>query len=77
MPQASLAATVSRFNGFARSGRDADFGRGDSVYDRYYADPVNRPSPCLAPVATPPYYALRIVPGDLGTKGGMRTDARA
>jgi 3-oxosteroid 1-dehydrogenase len=72
-----LAATVQRFNHFARSGKDEDFGRGDSAYDRYYGDPRCRPNPNLAPLDRPPFYAVRIVPGDLGTKGGLRTDERA
>jgi len=72
-----LAETVHRFSGFARSGKDEDFGRGDSAYDRYYGDPRCRPNPNLAPLAQPPYYAIKIVPGDLGTKGGLRTDERA
>jgi 3-oxosteroid 1-dehydrogenase len=72
-----LAETLQRFNGFARSGKDEDFGRGDSAYDRYYGDPRCRPNPNLAQLAQPPYYAIKIVPGDLGTKGGLRTDERA
>ena len=75
-PQA-LAATVARFNGFAEAGSDEDFRRGDSAYDRYYGDPRRRPNPNLAPLAAPPFYAVKIVPGDLGTKGGLRTDERA
>ncbi len=75
-PQA-LAQTVARFNDFARKGRDEEFRRGDSAYDRYYGDPRCRPNPNLAPLARPPFYAVKIVPGDLGTKGGLRTDARA
>jgi 3-oxosteroid 1-dehydrogenase len=74
---AGLEETVERFNGFARSGKDTDFGRGDSAYDRYYGDPRCRPNPNLAPLAQPPFYAIKIVPGDLGTKGGLRTDERA
>jgi 3-oxosteroid 1-dehydrogenase len=74
---AALAATIARFGGFARSGRDEDFHRGDSAYDRYYSDPRRRPNPCLAPLDTPPFYAVKIVPGDPGTKRGLRTDARA
>ncbi|NUT41166.1 MAG: 3-oxosteroid 1-dehydrogenase [Thermoactinospora sp.] len=77
VPSSALRQTVTRFNGFALAGRDADFHRGDSAYDRYYADPGVRPNPCLAPLWLPPFYAFKIVPGDLGTKGGMRTDARA
>jgi 3-oxosteroid 1-dehydrogenase len=74
---AALAKTVVRFNEFAHAGQDADFHRGDSAYDRYYGDPRRRPNPCLAPLETPPFYAIKIVPGDLGTKGGLRTDERA
>jgi 3-oxosteroid 1-dehydrogenase len=72
-----LAKTVDRFNDFARAGKDADYGRGDSAYDRYYGDPNCKPNPNLAPLAEPPFYAIKIVPGDLGTKGGLRTDERA
>jgi 3-oxosteroid 1-dehydrogenase len=72
-----LVKTVTRFNEFALAGRDEEFGRGDSAYDRYYGDPRCRPNPNLAPLARPPFYAAKIVPGDLGTKGGLRTDERA
>jgi len=71
-----LIKTVTRFNEFAAAGRDEDFGRGDSAYDRYYGDP-RLANPNLAPLARPPFYAVKIVPGDLGTKGGLRTDERA
>ncbi len=77
VPADALAKTVQKFNDFARAGRDEDFGRGDSAYDRYYGDPNCKPNPNLAPLAQPPYYAIKIVPGDLGTKGGLRTDERA
>ncbi len=73
----ALAKTVARFNEFAEAGRDVDFGRGDSAYDRYYSDPRQRPNPCLASLRQAPFYAIKIVPGDLGTKGGLRTDERA
>ncbi|WP_214325661.1 FAD-dependent oxidoreductase [Nonomuraea sediminis] len=71
-----LRRTVDRFNGFARQGRDEDFHRGESAYDRYYGDPT-LPSPNLAELAKGPYYAIPIVPGDIGTKGGVVTDASA
>ncbi|WIN00831.1 3-oxosteroid 1-dehydrogenase [Actinoplanes oblitus] len=77
VPAAALSATVARFNGFARTGRDTDFHRGDSAYDHYYTDPAVVPNSCLAPLWLPPFYACKIVPGDLGTKGGLRTDPRA
>ncbi len=67
-----LVNTVTRFNEHARRGEDPDFGRGASVYDRYYADPSVQPNPSLAPLEHPPFYAIRVYPGDLGTKGGMR-----
>jgi 3-oxosteroid 1-dehydrogenase len=69
-----LEATVEAFNGHARAGKDPDFGRGDSAYDRYYADPRNKPNPSLAPLTRAPYYAIPVWPGDLGTKGGLVTD---
>lgn len=71
---ATLAATTERFNGFARSGVDADFGRGESGYDHYYGDITNKPNPSLAELVKPPFYAVKMVPGDLGTKGGIVTD---
>ncbi|NOX63163.1 MAG: FAD-dependent oxidoreductase [Chloroflexi bacterium] len=71
---ANLVETVSRFNEFARAGVDQDFRRGESAYDRYYGDPTVKPNPNLAPLTRPPYYAVRMWPGDLGTKGGLVTD---
>ncbi|MDH6608077.1 3-oxosteroid 1-dehydrogenase [Streptomyces sp. SAI-208] len=77
VPAGALRATVDRFNSLALKGDDTDFGRGDSAYDHYYTDPSVLPNSCLAPLWLPPYYAFRLVPGDLGTKGGLVTDARA
>ena len=70
----ALVESVERFNGFARRGIDEDFGRGGSGYDHYYGDPTNQPSSTLGVIDTGPFYAIKIVPGDLGTKGGLRTD---
>jgi 3-oxosteroid 1-dehydrogenase len=74
LPTQAFTDTVKRFNGFARSGVDEDFHRGESAYDRYYGDPRNKPNPNLGEISHPPYYAAKMVPGDLGTKGGIRTD---
>jgi 3-oxosteroid 1-dehydrogenase len=74
---AGLAETVARFNEMARTGVDTDFHRGDSAYDKYYGDPTNKPNPSLGPIDRPPFYAVKMVPGDLGTKGGIVTDERA
>ncbi|MFI2102636.1 FAD-dependent oxidoreductase [Isoptericola sp. NPDC019693] len=71
----TLRATVQRFNGYARSGVDGDFGRGNSAYDRYYSDPLVHPNPNLGPIEKGPFVAYRVVIGDLGTKGGVVTDA--
>jgi 3-oxosteroid 1-dehydrogenase len=77
VPGEALAATVTEFNGFAHRGRDEGFGRGASAYDRYYGDPRQKPNPCLGPLQVAPFHAVRIVPGDLGTKGGLRVDERS
>ncbi len=74
---AGLAESVSRFNEMARTGVDTDFHRGDSAYDKYYGDPTNKPNPCLGAIDQAPFYAVKIVPGDLGTKGGIVTDEHA
>jgi 3-oxosteroid 1-dehydrogenase len=74
LPADQLEATIERFNGFARTGVDEDFKRGESAYDRYYGDPTNKPNPNLGEISHGPFYAAKMVPGDLGTKGGVRTD---
>lgn len=76
VPADQFRATAARFNELARKGHDDDFNRGDSVYDNYYGDPT-LPNPNLYPLGNPPYYAFRIVLGDLGTSGGLRTDEYA
>ncbi|MEE4659999.1 MAG: FAD-binding protein [Halieaceae bacterium] len=69
-----LRRTLDRFNKHARLGEDPDFGRGATHHDRYYADAKVQPNPCLGPVETPPFYALRVEAGDLDTKGGLLCD---
>lgn len=76
VPAESLVATVNRFNDFARNGHDDDFYRGDSAYDNYYGDPT-LPNPNLAEIKKAPFYALRLYPGDIGTKGGLVVDKYA
>ena len=72
-----LAESVRRNNEFAATGKDLDFGRGDTVFDRYYGDEKVEPNPCLAPISDAPFYAMEAYPGELGTKGGIRTNASA
>jgi succinate dehydrogenase/fumarate reductase flavoprotein subunit len=71
-----LLETVARFNGFVRDGKDRDFGRGDSAYDRYVGD-ISAPHPNLGTIEKPPFYAAPMYPGCLGTKGGPRTNEDA
>ncbi len=72
-----LGATVARFNEAARAGCDREYHRGESVFERYYGDEAVQPNPCLAPIEKPPFYGLEVYPGDLGTMGGLKVDARA
>jgi 3-oxosteroid 1-dehydrogenase len=66
---------VERFNGFARSGVDKDFHRGAREYDHFLGgDRSNKPNQNLGPIETPPFYALQVYPGDVGTAGGVMTD---
>ncbi len=69
-----LADTVAKNNQYAKTGKDLEFHRGESYYDRYYGDAGTKPNPCIAPIAEAPYYAIPIHPGDIGTKGGVVTD---
>jgi len=71
---ANLEQTVLRFNQFAKTGKDLDFHRGDSVYDRVYSDPRVKPNPNLGEITQPPFFAVKVWPGDLGTKGGLLTN---
>jgi 3-oxosteroid 1-dehydrogenase len=74
---ATLEATVERFNGFARGKKDQDFRKGETPFEHVYADPANWPNPTLGPVEKAPFFAVKMFPGDLGTKGGLLTDENA
>lgn len=74
---ATLSATVARCNEAARNGKDPEFGRGETPYNRMQGDASHRPNPCVAPIENGPFYAVRIVPGSLGTFAGLRTDESA
>jgi 3-oxosteroid 1-dehydrogenase len=74
LPAGVLAQTVDRFNGFCESGVDEDFGRGQDEYDTFFAGGTG-PNKALTPCDQPPFYAARFVLSDLGTKGGLVTDA--
>lgn len=74
----NLRATVTRFNEFARKGVDEDFGRGTTDYQRITAgDPSHKPNPSLGAIETPPFYSVRLYPGDMGAATGFVTDESA
>lgn len=72
-----LLAQTARLNVMAERGVDEEFHKGENVFDRYYGDPTHKPNPCLGKIEKGPFYALRVTPGELGTKGGLDADARA
>lgn len=74
---AGLEATVTRWNTSATAGFDRDFGKGDSAHDRHDGDDRHAPNPCMGTIARAPFYAAPLVPGDLGTCGGVVTDEHA
>ncbi len=74
---AQLQATVNEYNVGADQGKDLQFRRGWRVYNRFLGDKTHEPNPCVAPVRQGPFYAVKVVMGDLGTFAGIRTDADA
>ncbi len=73
-----LAATVAEYNRHAREGRDPEFGRGGTAFNRKQGDPAYPgPNPCVAPIERGPYYAVQVEPGCFGTFAGLKTDAQA
>ena len=70
---AALEQTVKTYNAGAVKGEDPAFGRGRNSFNRYLADPAQQPNPCVAPLQTGPFYAVKLVMGDLGSFDGVRT----
>jgi 3-oxosteroid 1-dehydrogenase len=70
-----LKSSVKRLNEYARTGVDLEFHRGETVFDCYYGDANVEPNPCLAPIEKPPFYIMEAFAGELGTKGGLKSDA--
>jgi len=77
VPGEALAATVARFNRFTETGRDEDFGRGETIYDRNNGDVSHTPNPSLGVIGRGPVYAVKLLPTPLGTSRGLLTDERA
>ena len=74
IPSATLEATLRAMNAAALSGVDPEFRRGSDRHGRQYGDPDHRPNPCLGQLLEAPFYAIPILHGNNGTKGGLRTD---
>jgi 3-oxosteroid 1-dehydrogenase len=72
-----LAETIEHFNQHAADGKDPDYGRGESAYNRSLGDPNHKVHPCLGPIDEPPFYACEVLPGDIGTCGGLLTNEHA
>jgi succinate dehydrogenase/fumarate reductase flavoprotein subunit len=68
-----LEQTVREYNRDAVRGEDPAFGRGSTSFNRYLADPEHQPNPCVAPIERGPFYAVKLVMGDLGTFDGITT----
>ena len=73
----ALARTIERYNRYAESGIDEEFGRGTSELNRFNGDPANKPNPCLRKIESGPYYAVAVWPSDLASSVGLLTDANA
>ena len=74
---ATLRDTIDRFNGFVAKGEDEDFRRGATHYDRWLGDPFHGPNETLGEISKGPFHAIPVIPGDVGTLGGVVTDEHA
>ena len=72
-----LDRTIARHNGFAETGVDIDFAKGETELNRFNGDANHKPNPCIGPIATPPFYALAVWPADIAVSTGLATDADA
>ena len=72
-----LSRTVALLNEGAPKGEDPEFAKGTDPYQRFNGSIGHGPNPCVAAIERAPFYAIRLVPGDIGTFIGMRTDAHA
>jgi succinate dehydrogenase/fumarate reductase flavoprotein subunit len=71
---AGLEQTVTEYNQACREGVDKQFHKGESRYDKHSGDAANLPNPCMGPILDPPFYMLKLWPGDIGTSIGIATD---
>jgi succinate dehydrogenase/fumarate reductase flavoprotein subunit len=71
-----LVRTVEAHDRYAAIGEDPDFKKGGTAFEQAAGDATNKPNPCVAPLGDGPFYAIRIIPGDIGTFAGISVDAR-
>jgi succinate dehydrogenase/fumarate reductase flavoprotein subunit len=71
---ANLRDSVATFNRDAAAGVDSRFGKGSTAYNRYQGDSLVKPNPCMAPIVNGPFYAVKLVVGEIGTFAGLATD---
>jgi succinate dehydrogenase/fumarate reductase flavoprotein subunit len=72
-----LGRTVAEYNDHARRGEDPLFGKGSTAYNRFLGDPGHQPNPCVAPIDAAPFYAVKVLPANIGTYAGLKTDQYA
>jgi len=77
VPAESLQETIKRYNEYALRGEDPSFGKGGNIYQRHLGDAENKPNPCVAPIINAPFYAVAVLPADLGMSSGIVTDPQA
>lgn len=75
VPASHLIQQVETFNCDSATGVDTLFGKGSTSYNRYQGDSLVKPNPCMAPIERGPFYAVKIVIGEIGTFAGLATDA--
>jgi succinate dehydrogenase/fumarate reductase flavoprotein subunit len=69
-----LEQTVAEYNTASITGVDEQFHKGESRYDKNSGDAANGPNPCMGPIVDPPFYMLKLWPGDIGTSIGLKTN---
>jgi succinate dehydrogenase/fumarate reductase flavoprotein subunit len=74
---AQLRSTIARYNGFAGTGVDIDFGKGETELNRFNGDARHEPNPCIGPITKAPFYAVAVWPADIAVSTGLATDADA
>lgn len=73
----TLRKTVERYNGFAETGVDIDFGKGETELNRFNGDETHQPNPCIGPLTKAPFYAVEVWPAEIAVSTGLSTDIHA